>query len=158
MSKSLLHKVLIAGLVIIWSLVGYKFINGNKQAPDLSQVAQDNTALQRDVKKDSFTLKPVTRDPFLNTITTRKQTVVTQNKPTGGPVTSSKNTETIWPIIEYFGFVQNNNQPTPLALVKINNTLKRIREGGSFQSIYLTKVYSDSIQVQFGGENRVIIK
>lgn len=157
MSRSLLHKVLIAGLVIIWSAVGYRFFKPAEE-PITEQSEQTPLIAKTESKElPDFEWEPLQRDPFLNTISrTRKAPV--KAKPKGRRLSNSKNTSTIWPTIEYFGFVQKKNQSAPLALIKINDNLQRLRAGEAFQSIEIKAVYQDSIKVKFGREVKVIRK
>ena len=157
MNRPLLNKILIGGLLLIWSAVGYKLF---KPAKDKLAQQLEQTPVIAKTEGESlpdFEWEPLKRDPFLNTIT-RSKTAPKQSKPKGGRLTRPKNTSTIWPTIEYFGFVRKQNQPAPLALIKINNNLQRLRAGEAFQSIEVLMVHEDSIKLKFGREVRTIRK
>ena len=103
MNRALLNKVLIGGLVVIWSLVGYKFF---KPAKEIQQKTTEQAAMvvaKEEIVKPEFEWTPLERDPFLNTITRQRSTTATTTKPKGRQRASSENTSTIWPTIEYFG-------------------------------------------------------
>ncbi|MEP2936725.1 MAG: hypothetical protein ABJM06_10020 [Gilvibacter sp.] len=157
MNKSRINKILIVALTLIWSFVGYSFF----WPKSIAETPLQNTemALETTVKtkaKDQFVLQPLDRDPFLNARTKPRKKI--ESIPKDRPKSSPKNTKTIWPNIAYFGFVKSNNQSAPLVLLKIDNRLKRLRQGERFEEILIKKVYRDSIQIQFGNESKVYAK
>ncbi|WP_435578733.1 hypothetical protein [Gilvibacter sp.] len=159
MNKTLLNKVLIGALVLIWVSVGYKLLKPGQEPVVTSSKPQAVVVAQTEDTRQAFEWEPLVRDPFLNTISKAKKTnETTAKKPLGRPPTRPKQTSTIWPTIEYFGYVQKERQSAPLALIKINGVLQRLRAGEAFQSIAIKAVYQDSIAVQFGSENKVFRK
>ena len=157
MNKSRINKILIVALTLIWSFVGYSFF----WPKNTTETPLQNTdlALETTVKtkvKDPFILQPLARDPFLNARTTPRKKI--KSIPKDRQKSSSKNTISIWPNIAYFGFVKSNNQSAPLVLLKIDNQLKKLRQGERFEEILVKKVYRDSVQIQFGKEIKSFAK
>lgn len=157
MNRPLLNKILIGGLLAIWTAVGYKFFKPAKDSPSEQLEQVPMIAKTEGETLPDFEWEPLKRDPFLNTIT-RSKTAPKKSKPSGGRLTRPKNTSTIWPTIEYFGFVQRNNQPAPLALIKINDVLYRLRVGESYQIYALDKVTKDSIIMSYGSSRKIFHK
>ena len=157
MNKSRINKILIVALTLIWSFVGYSFFwpkNGPETPMQDSDMALETTTKTK--AKDKFVLQPLDRDPFLNARTKPRKTI--KSIPKDRPRSDSKNTVSIWPNIAYFGFVKSNDQSAPLVLLKIDNRLKRLRQGERFEEILVKKVYRDSVLIEMGDERQTYKK
>lgn len=154
-NRTKLNKILTLTLAIIWSAIGYRYFKPNTNIKDTSiQPLQAEIYIQQ-TDTTPFVLKPLTRDPFSKT--TNGATNTTKNvkaKPKGGRFSNPKTSSSIWPTIEYFGYVQKQNQPAPLALVKINDSLFRIRKGQVKNEVEILDVFKDSIAVRFNNQVR----
>lgn len=157
MNKSRINKILIVALTLIWSFVGYSFFwpkKAGETLPATQTLATETRPIKN--KKIDFKLEPLARDPFLNT---RIRSAKKKNEiPKDRPKSNTKNTKTIWPNIAYFGFVKRNNQSAPLVLLKIDNQLKRLRQGEEYNELLIKKIYRDSILIQLGKETKSYVK
>lgn len=110
-------------------------------------------------KKDTFSLKPYVRDPFLGTITRKVSSKIFKNKNKFIPKKIKKIVVETWPKLEYLGFIKELNSEDPLLLIKINGRLKRKNASYKFvEGIKVLNFYKDSILIQFNSENKMIKK
>ena len=157
MNKALINKILIVALTLIWGFVGYSFFW--PKSANVDPLTTNNAAItpkEITSKKDAFELLPLERDPYLNARTSPIKKAL--KIPKDRPRSNSKNTKTVWPNIAFFGFVKNNNQSAPLVLLKINNQLKRLRQGEKYEEITVQRVYKDSVHIKIGKETKNFIK
>ena len=137
------------GLVIIWVLILNKYFHFFDKSEHETTVAYaENPKVETiGLAKDTFSINPVMRDPFLGTNTQKKVTkkkTKKQYKPAKRkPKPINNNIE--WPKIQYLGYMQGSESSAKLVLIKIDNQLKRIKEGGKYNNIKISKVYKDSI-------------
>ena len=157
MSKQTINKILIVGLIVIWGFVGYRFIYNYISKNELQLANNFNTIPenQKTTNRNPFLLSTISRDPFLGTYSIpKKESVSRKYQKNSGALSKT----IVWPKIEYFGFVKNENNKNPLALLKINNELKRIRKGENYNGLVIKTVFSDSIIILNGVDKRVFVK
>lgn len=156
MNKRVLNKVLLISLVVIWSVIAYRFLN-NFKGKSTETIAEISVLSKQSMvaEKEVFLLPEKVKDPFLNTIQIKK----VDKKPVRQTVISSnKNKAILWPSIEYYGFIQSENKQSPLVLLKINQKMYRFRKGESKEKITILNIYKDSVQLSLGKEKRVFFK
>jgi len=160
MSKTNINRILIVAVALIWGILIYKFINTMvvSKTPAIDTVAYQQTIDVPQVKKDTFSLKSYSRDPFLGTLNTRpkalKSSSVAKKTPKVQAPTNQK-----WPKIEYLGFVKEEKANDPLLLIKIDNRLYRKKANEQFiDGLTIVSFYKDSLQVSFNNEKRMINK
>ncbi|GGX27249.1 hypothetical protein [Aquimarina muelleri] len=163
MNKKVINSILISFTVIIWALVSYKvfkYFNSDTQIPDNSNtiLISDSSSLFN-FSKDTFDLKKVHRDPFLGEInSTREPKINTVLQSRSKNTKNSKPIRYVWPKLNYYGYVKGVNSSSELILIKIDNKLRKIREGKQLEGIVLKKVYRDSIIVMMNKELKTIVK
>ncbi|MCF8715532.1 hypothetical protein JM658_11920 [Joostella atrarenae] len=136
------------GLVIIWVSILNKYFHFFDKSEHETTVAYAMNPKVETIglAKDTFSIDPVIRDPFLGANTQKKFTkkktkeeyIPVIQKPK--PINNVK-----WPKIQYLGYMKGSESSAKLALIKIDNQLKRIKEGGKYNNIKISKVYKDSI-------------
>ncbi|RED45643.1 hypothetical protein [Seonamhaeicola aphaedonensis] len=158
MNKRYLNTALMVLLVIVWGAVIYKFFGKKKTVmtyQDSGFVSNNN--MDFTFSKDTFQLELLNEDPFKaskpfsrpNPIKVAKVKSTSVSKP------SSKKPIT-WPTISYHGFVKANGNATKLIVLKIDNTLYRIRENETINAIKLIKAYDDSLKIAFNKDQKTI--
>lgn len=154
MSKSHLNKILITTLIIIWSAVGYKTFYQKRTKFD-SETKPEVLETVKPIKidKNKFEFRLPNRDPFLD------ESIKTKNKkqPTNTIVQRSSLKKTAWPSISFYGFVKKEEGNKPLAIVKINDVVKKIRVGELIGKIKTEKIYNDSIILSINNERKTIL-
>ncbi len=157
MSKSILNKVLIVSLLLIWSVVGYKLISnffGKNEVKSISSMDDAKYVNIKIKKKEVIDLPTILRDPFLGNYTLPKKETATKQHIQKG----LKKYNTPWPQIQYYGFVKGENNNNPLVLLRVNNNLERIRKGNKIDGLLIKEIYKDSILVVFENEKRIFAK
>ena len=162
--KKKINIILIIAVLGLWGAVAYRFIN-NYFADEHANSSQrsitaSNTLM---VRRDTFEMHALERDPFLNTYRTsapvRSQRRYTAQSTKAKPNNSSMRamTEAPWPEIQYFGYIKSGNS-NEVAVIKIDGKLQRLRKGEIKQGILVNSVFRDSVIVHFNKEKRTFIK
>jgi len=156
MNKQKLNKVLILFLILIWGFVGYKFISntGSTHSPVEMSKNSELAVHVTTILRDTIHINKLNRDPFLGTYIVKKKKSIkkaVRRKPKARKIIS-------WPQVEYFGYVKNHNNKSPLVLLKINGQVKRIRKEDKLEVFRINSVYKDSIIISIGREKRTIKK
>ena len=160
MNKKRLNSVLLVVMAGIWIALGYKLVLyfSNKNIP-IATIPYNETLANNNTKtRDTFNIKTIKRDPFLGKVTpVRKKT--SKNIATSTTRNNTiKTTHEPWPMIAYYGFVKNENSKEPLVLIKVNNSLKKVRKGNWVDELLIAKIYKDSIAIKKGKEERIFKK
>ncbi|MFD2561880.1 hypothetical protein [Aquimarina rubra] len=156
MQKKKINKVLIIAVALIWGVVLYKFAAPYFLTNDVVVTADALVSPPKILlrKKDTFNLNIPTRDPFLGkTISKRKSVVSAPSRPqkvSRPKMPVSKN----WPRIEYLGFIKSKESTSRLGLLRVNGTLKRVRNGAKIQDIIIKNISEDMISIQFGKDTK----
>jgi hypothetical protein len=163
MSKKRINIALLILVLGLWGTVGYKTINQyffSKEVA-LSDVQTNATFNFSQIKKDTFHLETIQRDPFLNksSIAPSQNPVVkkiySQPKVQIKPIAQPKPIIN-WPTVSYYGYIKSKDKTEELILVKIDNELHKLRKNATVNGLIIKKVFNDSIEVVFNKEKRVI--
>lgn len=156
-NKKMINAVLIIIVVSLWGTVSYKYINrffgDNEVFYNTSENYNFDTLSV--ISKDTFNLQPLTKDPFLNKIVTQPKV---QSSPV--PKTPVVKKEPIlkspipFPAVQYYGYIKSKDKKDELILVKINNSLERVRLNDNIDGLIIKKIYKDSIVVHYNKETR----
>lgn len=156
-TKKTINIILIIVVLSLWGTVGYKYINrffgNNELAYNISN--DYNYDAISIIKKDTFTLQPLTKDPFLNKVFLKpiKQTQNSHSVPITKKEPEIK-TITPFPSVQYFGYIKSKDRKEELILVKINNRLERVRLNSEIDGLVIKKIYKDSVSVFYNNEIR----
>ncbi len=163
MSKKKINIALIIVVLGLWGTVAYKTVSQYFFPKELLAFndSQANTRLNfSQIKKNAFQLENIQRDPFLN----KREEPLPQNvvvrhvspRIINKPVVVSK-PAVQWPAVHYYGYIKSKDKTEELILVKINNQLHKLRKNDQVDGLVIKKVYSDSIEVYFNKEKRIIV-
>ena len=164
MSKKRINIALIILVLGLWGAIGCKTINQFffSKAQFVNDAKQNVTSNFTKIKKDTFNLETIQRDPFLNksSIKPDDDSIVKSiyirppliNKPITQPRLSVS-----WPSVFYYGYIKSKGKTEELILVKIENNLLKLRKNSEVNGLIIKKVFNDSIEVLFNKEKRVII-
>lgn len=167
MNRKVLNKVLIAIMLVIWFFVfkniATTFLNKEEEA--ISPINQTQITSFKPITKDTFKLIHLERDPFvLNKRTVNRNTnnEVGVKKSNTKPIVKTVKTKeknTSWPKISYYGFVKSSNKKYRLALLKINNKLIRVRANTTIdEKLHIVSIYKDSITVKKNSVFKIITR
>ncbi|RTY91798.1 hypothetical protein [Flavobacterium sp. GT3R68] len=160
--KKKINIALILVVLGLWGTVGYKTINQYFFSKEVltGAVPSNSNLLSNLVHKDTFLLENVARDPFLNKQSHTgfvpkkyypKVSIVKPTKPVIKPKVIIN-----WPSITYHGYIKSKDKNAELVLVKINSKLYKLRKKDQVEGVTLQKVYTDSIELDFNKEKKVI--
>ncbi|MFC0521235.1 hypothetical protein ACFFGL_11055 [Mesonia maritima] len=141
-------------LTVIWSLIIYKFFVVRK---DSSNVTLNTGSYSNELittKRDSFQLSILKRDPFLDTYKNVKRS--TPKKKRDQQVKKKK--RTLWPEIQYLGYVQGEKYKKPLVILSIDSKIVRIRKGDKNYGLFVKNISEDTIYVLRNKEKRFFVK
>jgi len=144
---------LLLGVLIIWSIIGFKIVATlNPDAPDLVQ--QDDTVLfdpQMIQETYAFSIRPSERDPFLGTLYVKKKTSTSTKK--GKP-----KEEFVWVPILYQGMVSKQGSKEKIAVLSINGQQHIMKVGQEVNGVALIRVTNTEILVSYKGIKKTITK
>ena len=154
-------KAINIGLIIVvlslWGTVSYKYINRFFGNDELTfAVSNDsNYGTVSIIKKDTFLLEPLIKDPFLNKVFSKPKPQV-NTVPIVPKVKSEPKPkeEIFFPTVKYYGYIKSKDKKEELILVKINNRLEHVRLNSNIDGLVIKKIYKDSISVYFNNETR----
>ncbi|MFL9843541.1 hypothetical protein [Flavobacterium rhizosphaerae] len=159
MNKKTLNIILLFFVLGLWGVAGYRFFKNT-----FATTAYP-TALKFDgpqlgvliIKRDTFLLNPVQRDPFLDNVKTNP--VRTIPKPARRLRTTILPTAlkpaVNWPEVNYFGYIKAAKNDE-LALIKIDKVLYKMHKKETRAGLTLKNIYKDSAQVLFNKELKII--
>ncbi|MBA7543585.1 hypothetical protein ES705_35916 [subsurface metagenome] len=161
-NRKLLY-ILIPASVIIWGAIAINIINNLRRSTDYKQ---ENylpfSESSSDSVEEGYTLIADYPDPFRPQYTSSPVSIAQKNEKT-----QVRNTRTdrrnpiqrrriVWPNIEYLGVIINEDQR--VALLKIDNSNTIMQAGDVSRQIKLKKMYNDSVQLIYQGEEKVYHK
>lgn len=164
MAKKKINILLIIVVLGLWGTVGFRTINryfGN-DAVNLSSETQNRKISLKKINKDTFELKRIGRDPFLNKQFVEKPAFVASIsyhapirkavKPS--PTVPKPKFDMPWPQLQYFGYLKSND--LELVLLKIDSKLHKLKLNDEVNGLIVTKKFKDSIEVVFNSQSRII--
>jgi hypothetical protein len=163
MAKKRINIVLLLLVLGLWGTVAYKTISQYFFAK-VNTIKDDGFTGEinlETIKKDTFVFETIDRDPFLKKQYSKPDTILLKSRIIK-PVIIPKKVEvkpkpvTIWPLVDYYGYIKSKEKVQELILVKIDNRLHKLRKADEVDGLFINKVYNDSIEVTFNKEKRVI--
>jgi hypothetical protein len=166
--KKKINIALILIVLTVWGIVAsktlsqYFFLEKNNFNTDKFT---PNLTIHK-IQKDTFTINPIIRDPFLNT---KKRIITTKDLPSKNeyfkkPILEKKVQNEIvkqkeilnWPPISYHGYINSRDRDGELLiLVNIDKKLYKLKLNEESEGIILKKFYKDSIQLVFNKEKKI---
>ncbi|KAF2342588.1 hypothetical protein [Flavobacterium tistrianum] len=164
MAKKKINIILIIVVLGLWGTVGFRTINryfGNSDV-NLSPEAHNSDISLKKVNKDTFELKKIGRDPFLNKQFVEKPAFVASVsyhapvrkaiKPS--PAIPKPKFDMPWPQLQYFGYLKSND--IELVLLKIDSKLHKLKLNDEVNGLTIKKKFKDSIEVVFNSQSKII--
>lgn len=165
MGKKKINILLIIVVLGLWGTVAYKAVD-HFFSPEVL-VANENILNKEfnldEVNKDTFQLKKVARDPFLNTqnksfdsVFKKDYSKIPIKKIKSSTIVVRPKEITNWPSIFYYGYIKSKSKDEELVLVKIDDRLYKLRKYDQVREIILKQVYNDSIELNYNKQKRII--
>jgi hypothetical protein len=138
-------------VVIIWGIVIYKVVGafGDEKIYKPAAVKLSENEIKRE-KKDTFSLLPIDRDPFLGHY--YKKPVTT--KPT--PVSPERKVE--WPEISYLGLITDSGNSSEVHILQVNGKQILIQKSGIAGGIKLIGSKPGKVTLYYRGTRKTFSK
>ena len=149
MSKNLRTYLLLALVLLIWGIIGFKVIHAISKDPEMPMVATQPTLIPKSTeKRDTFELAANYRDPFLGTLPLSKKRTVkraVQKKPI-----SKRN-------IVYSGLVSQTGSGNTMYFVSIDGQQHIMSKNEEINGVRLLKGNGQHITVHYDGRSETIV-
>lgn len=160
MDKKRINYILIAALVVIWALVGYKILSPyfKKSGNVLTAEMLPKKENIQEKKRDTFDLVFPQRDPFLDKQIRPSKKSASKETISTAPRPRPKINNQPWPEIQYFGFVKSKTNSNKLGLLKISGKLHRVKENHVVEGLKILRITPEETLVAKGKEKKTITK
>jgi len=140
-------RILVPVVAVIWGLVLYKLLDAfYPEDPPFATSLNTTFELPKYQERDTFSIAPIERDPFLGTL-------VRKNKVRNGGRKQTKTTVE-WPSTSYEGFVADDKGRTTVFVVTVNGEQHLLKHGELAQNVKLIRGTKQSIQLQYKGQRK----
>ncbi|MEM7185479.1 MAG: hypothetical protein AAF466_02375 [Bacteroidota bacterium] len=142
-------KILLPAVVIIWGVVLYQVVSAMfpDEGPQLT-MANPTFKAPKQQTKDTFSLQPIDRDPFLGTWK--------PNRTQGGTRGKSKSTsqEQSWPEISYQGSITDKQGRSGIFMVTIDGVQHLLKKGEQAAQITVRNGSATQVTLAMKGRSR----
>lgn len=149
MKKKKNSKILLFIVIIIWGFLFYKIYDAFRPNPkNIRTKAPETFIPPPNAEKDTFSLLPIERDPFLGTLYVKKneKKIIHANK------NKKKEDDIVWPDIKYLGIVSDQDASTSVFILQINGRQHLIKKGESIEGIQLVYGSNNNLQLRYKGK------
>jgi len=148
MSKNTKTYLLLAAVILIWSLVIYTVFTGRSEE-SVVESSNEITQVERieAKKKDTFSIKANYRDPFLGTLAKKKT-----KKRVVKPVKKAEPEISI----QYTGFVTDQNTKNKIFFVTINGKQHLMNVNDEIEKVRLISGSESKIRIRANGKTKSI--
>lgn len=150
MKKNNKTYVLLAVVIGVWGIIGYKFIGAVNPAPkEIVQATSDKTFVPQQLKERAvFRIAANYRDPFLGTANAPKK--ARKNGPRKVQKLTPKKS------IQYTGFISDTSSNENIFFVSVNGQQQMMSVNETFQEVKLVRGTRSTIKVKYGGATHTI--
>ncbi|MBC9794703.1 hypothetical protein [Sinomicrobium weinanense] len=152
MNKKRNTYILLAAVLGIWGLIGYRIIRTLNPKQELSSVADKSISFQpRELKKqETFMVSVHERDPFLGTITKPKKK--TASKPLLQPKTPPQMEVPVY----YAGMVKDDRSRERIFFVQIDGIQQLMHVNDEIKGVKLVRGNEQEITIVYNGKRKTI--
>lgn len=145
--------VLLPVVLFIWGAIGYQVIDafGGKETPEFLTAAITPVSYKNMVR-DTFSISKPNRDPFLNTLSSKKKVV--KKKTTPKP--KAKKERIRWPRISYKGKVSDKKGSAAVYVVEIDKEIHFMKLNSMAKEVKMLKAEEKKVVLNFKGETKEI--
>ncbi len=144
--------LLLAAVLAIWGIIGFKIVTTlNPEVPEAKKQEDRITFTPKShTVKDTFSIRPAQRGPFLGTLYVKKQEST--------PRITKPKEEFIWIPITYHVTVSKQDSKEKLCILSINGQQYIMKIGQEVQEVKLVKASNTDIQVSYKGQRKTVPK
>ena len=154
--KKKLNIVLLVIVFSLWGTVIYKYVNQYfGKTESLSFTGTNNHAIKKEIlKKDTFDLKSLERDPFLNKTSATVRKPVANVKRVYGKKENKKEIPKVsnFPGIHYYGYIKDIDKKHETILLSVNGSFCKLQLNQDKDGLKVTALSKDSIKVKYNKE------
>ena len=142
-----------AAVLAIWGIIGFKIMSTLSPEPPQAKKQEDRIVFtpKSHTVKDTFSIQPVQRDPFLGTLYVKKQEATI-------PRTTKPKEAFTWIPITYHGTVSKQDSKEKLCILSINGQQHIMKTGQEVHEVKLVKASNTDIQVTYKGQRKTVPK
>lgn len=157
--KKKLNIVLLFLVLCLWGVVIYKYVNQyfSKAVPLKLATFSNHSTTNEIIKKDTFELNTIERDPFLGSVGVKKtaenypriyrKKEIRKEIPKAGK----------FPNIQYYGYIKAIDKSQETILMNIEGRFVRLHLNQEKDGLKITALNKDSIKVYYNKESRWIL-
>jgi len=145
--------LLLAIVIGIWGIIGFKFLNAsNPNGQEIAEVTSDQIFVPKQIKeREIFSIAANYRDPFLGTVQAPKKKIKKRT------ATTIKKKETVpQKLIQYTGFITDSRSNQKIFFVTIDGQQQMMSQNDTFQEVKLIRGTKSSIKVRYNGRTQTI--
>ncbi|CAG2532851.1 hypothetical protein MAR621_03045 [Maribacter dokdonensis] len=143
--------LLLAIVLLVWGIIGYRFVNALNPSKEDPQVITTNERFvpKKIKKREDFSLVADYRDPFLGTV---KTPTADKKKPVPKPIQAKVPKKNI----VYTGFISDQGTVPNIFFVTIEGQQEMMSLNDTFQEVKLIKGTKSYITVSYNGSSEKI--
>ena len=143
MSKQQKTYLLLAGVLVVWGVIGYQIFSQLKPTGNISPIKSENFKYvpKSKIEQEKYFVKANYRDPFLGKLYATKKRTVKKN-------TTQK--ESIpFPSVIYNGFIGTDQKKS--YIITVNEKQETMKINQTFENITLLQANSKEVKIKFNG-------
>jgi len=149
-NKKVLY-ILFPAVILIWGIVIYKIVDTFSDEPESVKTSLKFVKTQfAEVQRDTFSLMPITKDPFLGIRYTKTQNITKQK------IFRNKS-EIEWPEVAYLGLVSGTEKREKIYIIQINEEQYLLETGDIVGDIKLISGNSRSVKLSYKGQKEYFL-
>lgn len=157
--KKKLNIVLLFLVLCLWGVVIYKYVNQyfSKAEPLGLAALTNHSTTNKIIKKDTFELNPIGRDPFLGSSTGIKRIRINSTRIYRmKEIKKELPKPTKFPNVQYYGYIKAIDKAQETVLMSIEGRFSRLHLNQEKDGLKVTVLNKDSIKVYFNKESKWI--
>ncbi|MGC1633074.1 MAG: hypothetical protein WA749_13265 [Gelidibacter sp.] len=146
--------ILLVTVLGVWGIIAYKMISAIRPAPPEIASHEQLTDFKpkQEVKRDTFSITPVSRDPFLGNLTAKS--VI---PPSRHPIKNSPEIVPVEnPLITYGGLIKKQNNDAQIFVLNINSTQYLLKKGQRVNDVTLVRGNSKEVVIRYKNAQQTI--
>ncbi len=151
MTSKLKTYILLALVLCVWGIIGYRIFSAVNPTRPTNMINEEMLVFKPKATKikDTFSIQPVDRDPFLGKLYVSK-------KKAKGNTTKQHTVE--WLSITYHGNISKKNDKQQIFIVTIDKTQYLMKIGQTIKNIKLLKGNSSNVTMIYKGNRKIVHK
>jgi type II secretory pathway component PulC len=143
-------KILLPIVILVWGGLLYKIFDAFRSDDIiLSKGAKSTFIAPTFQKKDTFSLLPIDRDPFLGSM--YNQSTANKNNSKKGSIIKD---QPLWPTISFFGIVDDKDSKSSVYVININGKQYLLKRGDTLQKLKVLEGSKEAVHIQYKGKTK----